>query len=256
LYSYSGSPPIDTLTLFSAALILFVAYFIRGISGFGSGLVAIPLLAHILPLQFVVPWILILDFSASLALGGRTQDRRSIHWYEIGWLLPAMIIGVLVGLFLLVNLPKQPLLMGLGLFVSVFGIRSLLYLHGNKTVSRWWSIPTGLSGGAVSAMFGTGGPPYVIYLTHRIHNKRALRSTLSGLFFIEGGMRIAAFALSGLFAQESMLLFCLLGLPVMIMALYAGHRVHLGITHSQMTRLIGLLLLASGLSLVAKAFSG
>ena len=204
----------------------------------------------------MVPWILVLDFSASLVLGARTQDRQSIQWREIGWLLPTTFIGMLTGLFLLVNLPKPPLLTGLGLFVAAFGIRSLLNLHGDQTVSHWWSIPTGLTGGMVGAMFGTGGPPYVIYLTHRIHNKRQLRATFSGLFFIDGGLRVIAFVLSGLLLQESMFLFCLLGLPIMLLALYAGHRVHLGISHAQMTRLIGLLLLISGLSLLAKAFSG
>mgnify|MGYP001619021539 FL=1 len=55
-------------TLAASVAILLLAYFIRGISGFGSGLIAVPLLAHFLPLQFVVPLVLVLDFSASLAL--------------------------------------------------------------------------------------------------------------------------------------------------------------------------------------------
>ncbi|MGD8590683.1 MAG: sulfite exporter TauE/SafE family protein, partial [Chromatiales bacterium] len=163
---------IDILTILLSGLILFIAYFIRGISGFGSGLVAIPLLAHLLPLQFVVPWVLLLDFTASLALGGRRQDRRAINWREISWLMPTTLLGILIGAALLVNLPKSPLLIGLGIFVGVFGLRSLLFVHGDRKVSLWWSLPTGLLGGIVGAMFGTGGPPYVIYLSRRIQNKR------------------------------------------------------------------------------------
>jgi hypothetical protein len=163
---------------------------------------------------------------------------------------------MLLGVFLLVNLPKPPLLIGLGLFVIAFGVRSLLYLHGEKTISRWWSAPTGITGGTVGAMFGTGGPPYVIYLTRRIHDKRALRATFSGLFMIDGALRILAFALAGLLSQNNMLWACLLGLPVLVLGLYAGHRVHLGITHTQMTRLISLLLLGSGISLLVRAYTG
>ena len=243
------------MTIGSAALILFIAYFIRGISGFGSGLIAIPLLAHLLPLQFVVPWILVVDFSASLALSGRSRDRKAMHWDEIGWLLPTTAIGMLLGVFLLVNLPKPPLLIGLSLFVTAFGIRSLLNLHGHKIVSRWWSVPTGIVGGTVGAMFGTGGPPYVIYLTHRIHDKRRLRATFSGLFMIDGGLRLIAFAIAGLLSQASMLWASLAGLPMMLFALYLGHRVHLGITQTQMTRLIGILLIGSGISLLVRAFA-
>ncbi len=213
-------------------------------------------MAHLLPLQFVVPWVLVLDFSASLVLSGRSQDRQAIRWNEIGWLLPTTAIGLLLGLFLLVNLPKPPLLIGLGLFVIAFGIRSLLYLHGDKFISRWWAVPAGITGGTVGAMFGTGGPPYVIYLTHRIHDKRQLRATFSGLFLIDGGLRVILFAITGLLTQDSMLWACLAGWPVMALALYAGHRVHLGITQAQMTRIIGVLLLGSGISLLVRAFSG
>ncbi len=52
-----------------------------------------------------------------------------------------------------------------------------------------------------------------------------------------------------------MFLACLAGLPMMAFALYAGHRVHLGITQAQMTRIIGILLLGSGISLLVRAFS-
>lgn len=243
---------IDILTILPAGLILFIAYFIRGISGFGSGLVAIPLLAHLLPLQFVVPWVLLLDFTASLALGGRSQDRRLINWREIGWLLPTTLFGILIGAALLVNLPKPPLLIGLGLFVGAFGIRSLMFLHGDSTVSRWWSLPTGLLGGIVGAVFGTGGPPYVIYLSRRIHNKRQLRATFSGLFILDGGLRVIIFGFSGLLNQESMLTASIAGLPILIIGLYVGHRIHLGLSNASMTRFIGLLLIASGLSLLIK----
>ena len=243
---------IDIPTILLAGLILFVAYFIRGISGFGSGLVAIPLLAHLLPLQFVVPWILLLDFTASLALGGRSQDRQAINWREIGWLLPTTLLGILVGAALLVNLPRSPLLIGLGLFVSVFGVRSLMFLHGETAVSHWWSLPTGMLGGIVGATFGTGGPPYVIYLSRRIQNKRQLRATFSGLFTLDGGFRVIIFASTGLLNQDGLLTASLIGLPILVSGLYVGHRIHLGLSNENMTRIIGLLLLASGSSLCFK----
>jgi uncharacterized protein len=51
------------------ALILTIAYLIRGISGFGSGLIAVPLLAPMFPLTLVVPAILLLDFTVYLNIG-------------------------------------------------------------------------------------------------------------------------------------------------------------------------------------------
>lgn len=239
--------------LLAGAAILLLAYFIRGISGFGSGLIAVPLLAHLFPLQFVVPFILLLDFTASVALGGR--GRKQVEWREIRPLLPFGLIGVIIGVTLLIKLPKEPLLTGLGFFVMAFGVRTVLNLHGDRPISRWWAIPAGLTGGTVGALFGTGGPPYIIYLSHRLKEKTAMRATFSGLFVIDGGVRLVTFLVTGLLLQPGLLIAYLAALPLMALALRLGHKVHLGISNQQMLKLIGILLLGSGASLLWKAWS-
>jgi uncharacterized membrane protein YfcA len=153
--------------LAATAAILFLAYFIRGITGFGSGLISVPLLALYLPLTFVVPLILLLDFTASLVIGGFNMQR--VRWREVLILIPFGVIGVLVGTQLLVNMPQTPMLVALAVFVFLFAIKSLLNMQGDKPISQFWAAPAALTGGTVGALFGTGGPPYVIYLSHRIH---------------------------------------------------------------------------------------
>ena len=235
-----------------AFFILLLAYFLRGITGFGSGLIAIPLLAHFLPLTFVVPLLLVLDFVASIVLSRHMH--LQVRWDEIRFLLPSSIVGILMGTFLLVNLPREPLLVALGLFVIFFGLRYLFNVHGEKPISRWWSLPTGLSGGLIGALFGTGGPPYVVYLSHRLHDKTQLRGTLSGLFMLDGALRVITFLFIGLLLQDEMLSSLLLALPLMALGLYLGNKVHLGISRQQQLAVIGGLLLLSGGSLLWKAW--
>ncbi|MBJ6610753.1 MAG: sulfite exporter TauE/SafE family protein [Candidatus Thiothrix moscowensis] len=235
----------------TAAAIVLLAYFIRGIAGFGSGLIAVPLLALFLPLTFVVPLILLLDFTASLVMGG--VDFKHVPWKEVGALIPFSILGVIVGTQLLVNLPVTPMLLTLAVFIFIFAIRSLLNLKGEKPVSQWWAIPAALTGGTIGGLFGTGGPPYVIYLNHRIHDKTQLRAAFSALFFIEGASRIITFFVAGLLLAQSIWWNSLGALPLMLGALYLGGRVHTGLSHAQMTRLIGVLLLLASLSLLVKA---
>lgn len=239
--------------LASAAIILLAAYFIRGITGFGSGLISVPLLALFLPLQFVVPLVLLLDFIASIVIGGVNFQR--VRWNEIGILVPFGVVGVILGTSLLVNLPTEPMLFALAGFVFIFAVRSLLNLHGEKPASRGWAVPAALTGGTVGALFGTGGPPYVIYLSHRIRDKGELRATFSALFFIEGLTRIASFLVVGLLMTPPVWIAFFAALPVMLGALYLGGRVHVGLTPVQMTRLVGGLLLVSSLSLLFKALS-
>lgn len=238
----------------AAFLIILLAYFIRGITGFGSGLLAIPLLALFLPLDFVVPLVLVLDFFASIALSRHTQ--LEVQWREIRDLMPFSFIGLLIGAVLLVKMPHEPLLIGLALFVIFFGVRYVFNIHSNQPISRRWSVATGLSGGTISAMFGTGGPPYVIYLTHRLHDKTQLRSTLSGVFMIEGALRVLLFLYMGLFAQAEMLYTILIALPLVAVSLVLGHKIHLGVSSRQQLVIVGALLIVSGGSLLWKVWAG
>lgn len=245
---------IHTEMYLLAALILLIAYFIRGVSGFGSGLIAVPLLAHFLPLTFVVPLILVADFSASILLG--LHVRRHARWDEIRPLLPFGFIGVVAGTTLLINVPRTPLLITLGLLVLIFGVRSVLNLHGSRVIHRRWAVPAGLIGGTISGLFGTGGPPYVIYLNHRIHKPAELRATFTGLFFLEGLWRIITFIVAGLFYDVALITATLAVLPLIALGLWLGNRVHVGLTPPQMQHLIGALLLVSGTSLLWRAWIG
>ena len=211
-----------------------------------------PLLALLFPLKFVVPFILLLDFTGSLLLSG--ANRKQVNWSELKPLMPGAVIGVVLGVTLLVHLNKSALLTVLGLLILAFAMRNLLNLHGDKLITRAWAFPASVTGGMVSALFGTGGPPYVIYLTHRIRDKGIFRATTSLLFLLEGGLRGVVFALVGLLFQPGLLRAYLFSLPVMALGLWLGSRVHLGITQTQMTRLIGVLLLVSSMALLWKAW--
>ena len=241
---------MDSFELFLAALVVLLAYLVRGVSGFGSALVAVPLLAHFLPLTFVVPWIALMDVLGSVTLARAGHRGGHIRWAEIAWLLPAAVVGVVLGVGLLVSLPEHWLLGALGVFVVAFGVRGLLGWHSERPIAQWWALPTGIVGGAISALFSTGGPPFVIYLGHRLRDKSQFRATLSTLFLLEGGIRVTGLALAGLYLQQDMLLYLLAGLPLMALGLWIGHHVHVGLSQRQMQGAIGALLVGAGISLL------
>lgn len=236
-----------------ATVVLLLAYFVRGLSGFGSGLIAVPLLALRFPLPEVVPFMLIADFGASALVGG--LHFRRVAWPEIRRLMPATVVGVVIGTHLLVSLPPALLLTILGGVVLAFALRSLLLRQGGfVAASTRWAWPAALSGGAVSGLFGTGGPPYVIYLSHRIQDKSVLRATLSALFFLEGLLRIVAFLFAGLLLGHEVWRNALIAAPLIVAALYAGGHVHARLTDRQMLQGVSLILLGSGVSLLVKAW--
>jgi len=245
---------MEILDFFLAAAVILLAYLVRGISGFGSALVAVPLLAHFLPLTFVVPFVVAMDTLAALLLAHSGQRSGHVRWEEIRWLVPAALLGIVAGILLLVNLDPEPLLVVLGLFVAGFGVRNLLGLHGERPVSHWWALPAGILGGGIGALFATGGPPMVIYLTHRLRDKSELRATLSGLFLIEGSLRVLGLTLAGLLFQPQMGWYLLAGVPLMLTGLTVGNHIHLNLGQRQMAVAIALLLIGSGLSLLWRVF--
>jgi hypothetical protein len=240
-------------TMAFVGLVVWFAYLVYGLTGFGSGLVAVPILAHFVPLQFVVPFILVLNVSASLAMLGKQDFRRLANWQELKPLIPFGIVGMVVGTVLLLNLPTTILLPSLGTFILLFGFRSLVGAGGDHQVSRWWAVPAGFLGGVAGALFNTSGPPYVIYLTHRLRDKSQMRSTFSALILMESGVRLLIFIVAGLMLQKDIFLALLLAFPLMWFGLYVGNRIHLGISKEQMSKLLGTLLMVSGLSLILRA---
>jgi uncharacterized membrane protein YfcA len=230
--------------------ILMSAYFIRGITGFGSALIAVPLLALSQPLQFAVPLILALDFTASLVLGG--TNSKKANWQEIKILLPFGMVGACVGAYALVTLPTAPVLLTLGAFTMFFGFRNIFGLQPVGALSRGWAVPAGLTGGATGALFGASGPPYIMYLTRRLLDKGAVRATFSWLFAIDGGFRLALFLFAGLLLDPKIQIAYGLGLVPMAIGLYSGNKVHLDMTSGGMLKVVGTLLVLNGAMLFVK----
>jgi uncharacterized membrane protein YfcA len=230
--------------------IVLSAYFIRGITGFGSGLIAVPLLALSHPLQFAVPLVLALDFTASVVLGG--ANRKKVDWSEIKILLPFGLIGACAGAGALMWLPTTPILLTLGAFTMFFGFRNVFGLEPVSQISKAWAIPAGLAGGGAGALFGTGSPPYIMYLTRRVLDKTAVRATFSWLIAIDGAFRLSLFLLAGYLLEPQLQLAYVLGIVPMALGLYTGNKVHLDITSAGMLKVVGVLLVVSGAMLFVK----
>ena len=126
------------LMMMAAPIVLF-AYLVRGICGFGSGLIAIPVLSLMLPLKVAVPLVVMLDYLASAGHG--VSHRQSIQWAEIGRLIIPALLGVAAGLFIFHSADADLLPRVLGGFVVLYALYSL-WGPDIPRASSWWA-PTG-----------------------------------------------------------------------------------------------------------------
>ena len=244
-------PDAPWYVLAAIPFVIAAAYTVFGATGFGSSIIAVPMLAHWFPLTFAVPLVTALDFVSTL--NASLRQRRDANLREIGRLLPTMIIGIALGTTLLVNLPRGPALLALGVFVAAYGTYLLVGQREWKAVRPHWAWPIGLAGGVFSVMFGTGGPIYMIFLAARIHDKTELRATSSVLVTISVCIRVGVFVATGLLLQVPILVAAGLLLPLMFAGYYLGNRLHFALSRGGVLKLIAGLLAVNGVSLIVRA---
>ena len=239
-------------TLIVVAVVIFVGYTMFGATGFGASPITIPVLAHVLPLTFVLSLAALLDLSSALVLGFHTRKQADTR--ELLALVPFTLVGLTLGVTLLVRLPRNATLLALGLFVCVYAVYVVLRRDTSRRLSRCWAAPAGVLGGIVGALFGMGGPPYVVYITGRIPDPTVQRATISQMVILNVGLRVAAFALTGLLLSRALWIAVMLLLPVAWAGVWVGNRAHVSVTPTMMARVIGAALFLTGAALIVRTF--
>jgi uncharacterized membrane protein YfcA len=236
-----------------APLAVVVAYVVFGLSGFGSTVITVPILAHFLPVSYLVPLMVLLDLASAVAIG--RSGREHVSMPELKRLVPWMLGGFAIGVTILVGASDRELRLALGIFATVVGFYSIVNPVLHRTISSLWAVPAGISGGAIATIFGAGGPIYATYLSGRLRDKNEMRSTMSTLISISAFSRAIVYAISGLLLHATIFVGMALLAPFAWLGVRIGQRIHVGLTQVQMRRVIGAVLVASGASLLIRALA-
>jgi hypothetical protein len=234
-----------------APVVIVLAYTVFGLSGFGSTVISVPILAQWLPVSYLVPLMALLDMVSAMIMG--THGRKQASLTELKRVIPFMFLGFVVGVTVLVGVPDRYLRIALGAFAAGIGIYSLFNPVVKSSFSAWWSVPAGILGGAASTIFGAGGPIYATYLSGRLKDKTEIRSTMSLLISLSAFSRALVYAIEGLILKAAVLTGLVVLAPFVWMGLTLGNRIHLGLTQQQMRRAVGVVLIFTGGSLFVRA---
>jgi uncharacterized membrane protein YfcA len=225
-----------------------------GITGFGAALVSIPLATHVVPLPFALALYVLMDFSNALRIG--FENPRNAVRGEWTRMVPAILVGTATGVTLLVSLPRQAATLALGIFVIAFAVYSLASRpDARRRLGDLWAYPAGFAGGLTSTLFGAGGPPYAMYLSHRGLSKEQYRATMGLATLTSISLRIVAFFVTGFLLEPKVWLYALAVVPAGLAGLWAAGHAFRRISRPMLMRVVALMLLASGISLVVRALS-
>ena len=232
-----------------SCLIFLLAGLVQGLTGFGGGLVAIPLLCLIMEVKDAVPLSILSGLAITTAMAWnlrQSMDRRKI--------LP-MLVGSLPGVFagtLLLKVADPVVinrLLGL-LLISISGI-NLTFKPRPINPSTFWGYIAGFFSGAITASVGAGGPPVIIYTTLTDWKKDEIKATLTGFFVLNGYITAAVHAGTGVITGATLRIFAAT-LAFVLLGTYLGSAISGRINRRTYLRIVYLLLMALGVMMLVR----
>lgn len=249
---------------------------VQAIAGFGSALVAMPVLAMALGPRHAAPLMALAGASVTVLVFW--QNRRGMRWREALWLMAGCAVGVPMGAMGLRLLPEGPILGALGLLLLGYVGFSLRHgpdndagntanpasPEGGPTVG-WYSprarviaILVGSCAGILGGAYTTDGPPLVIYGDLKRWPRESFRAILQACFFFDGTLILLSHGAFGLITLDTLknLVFALPGMAVglalgTLLDRHIPPRVFRGILLGLLT-VLGLALCGRGLYLLAR----
>jgi len=183
--------------------IAFLAAGCQSLTGFGSALVAVPLLSLYLDakLAVVIATLLSTVVSAPLLL----EVRRQVRPAKVAPLAIGSVVGVPAGILILREVDAGPLKILVAAVVITASVILLLApklsLAGRNTLS---SLVTGALSGLLRASTSMSGPPVVLYTLSHEQEIEEFRSTLLALFLITGVLTVPGFVVAGLISHDAL----------------------------------------------------
>jgi len=231
-------------------VVILLATLVRSSLGFGEALVAVPLLALVMPVEVAAPIAALV--SVTVAAIVLAQDWGHVRARSAVWLVLATVPGIPLGLLLLTRAPEPLVAARLGTVIIRLSGYSLararpLRLEGDR---RAWIF--GFSAGILGGAYGMNGPPLVIYGSLRGWSPQQFRATLQGYFLPASAMVMAGYAMAGLWTQQVTRLY-LISLPAALLAILAGRAINRRLNTGRFAALLHIALIIIGAVLVAQA---
>ncbi|GIZ11835.1 sulfite exporter TauE/SafE family protein [Pseudomonas sp. NCCP-436] len=242
---------MTALAPYALGLFILLAYTLEAVTGFGSIVIALSLGALLLPIDQLLPVLVPLNIGMTgyLAWQHRAQIDLTLL---LGSILPGMLVGTLLGYWLLPWLDAGLLKRGFGVLILWFAGRELWRLRRASTLPQrpaWLTRLITLGAGLSHGLFASGGPLLVFGLTGTHLDKARLRATLVSVWFTLNSLLTLAFLLDGRLipALPQVLGYA----PLLLLGVWFGERLHRRFDERHFRIAIYILLLATGILLLA-----
>lgn len=231
--------------------VFFLATLIRSAFGFGEALIAVPLLALMLPVEVAAPVAVLVSITVALVIVA--QDWRHVNFRIAAWLVFSTLFGIPVGLWVLKNVPESVVKGFLGVMIVAFALYTLLVRRRGELKNDRLAWLFGFAAGILGGAYGVNGPPLVIYGTMRGWPPENFRATLQGYFLPASVLGMTGYWFAGLWTP-AVSRYYLLSLPSVIPAIFLGRWLHRRLNPRQYLLYVHIALIAVGAALLLQAW--
>jgi uncharacterized membrane protein YfcA len=222
-----------------------------GLSGFAMGLVVSGVWLHIItPAQNAL---LIVLCGLVTQGSGIWRVRHAMRWRTVAPFIIGGALGIPAGTAMLANVERDTLRVTMGVLLIAYSLYGLL--RPAITVKRGGvpaDLGVGVANGLIGGLTGLGGIAITNWCQLRGGPKDAQRATAQPVMFATFAMSAVSFAFAGTYTVETMKLYAL-ALPVLAIGIWCGIKLYGKLDDASFRRVILLLLLASGFSLIVPA---
>jgi len=173
---------VETNVLILGSIIIFLAAFLQGTTGFGFSLFSIPLLTLFISPKTVIPMILLVSVIINISV--LYNSRKSLNFKVILPIFLFGILGVPVGAKLLLILPDYVLKIVIGIFILMFGILFYFNVHFKVKHEKVARVIVGFFSGLLNGSITMSGPPIIIFLANEQKGKMHFRAHLASFFLL------------------------------------------------------------------------
>lgn len=199
--------------------ITFLAGFTQGLSGFGSILLALPLLTLFLDIKTVIPLAALHGLLTTSILF--IQLRRSLDWKKILPLFVGSIPGIPLGVYYLKHMNTDVIQLTMGMILVSYALFNLTFRPVMWELKTAGASVTGFLAGCLGGALGAAGPPVIVYTSLQPWTKDMIKATLQGFYLASGLVVVALHALNGLTTMP-VLRYFLISVPALILGTYVG----------------------------------
>jgi uncharacterized membrane protein YfcA len=210
--------PADGTDLLVVAVIL-LATLIRSAFGFGEALIAVPLLALLIPVKVAAPVAALVSVTVAGVI--LVQDWHKVHLGSAWRLVLATFLGIPLGLWLLTAVAEAVVKALLAVLIIAFSTYCLVSRRPLALRDDRLAWLFGFAAGILGGAYGMNGPPLVIYGTLRGWSAEHFRATLQGYFLPASLAGMAGYWGADLWGL-AVTRFYLLALPAALAAIFLG----------------------------------